>query len=141
MYSELKTAIVTRLRNDAALADLLSSPNAIYYRSPPQPLVLPCLCYHINDAPDPACSSAGRVRLSLVLSIRSTSGDANDAILAALDAVLFDAHREGGLDTDSWRVALCRRTESAVVDEDLDDGQGNPVEHRRTLWRLEVMQR
>jgi len=140
MYTDLKQAIVSLLTGDDVLTQHLASSSAVYYRVPPQGRVLPCLTYVIEDEPAAGADGCGRARLLLTIDIWSASGDVNDAILSALDDVLFDAHREGGLDTDTWKVAACRRLDSKIAGDGGTDA-GLPIEHRVTRWRLEVMKK
>ena len=138
MYTELKAKIVALLRADETLTGLLASDEAIYYRKPPQARALPCLTYFLEDEPDREFHGYGRFRAYLTVSIWSTSGDTNDAILAALDGVLFDAHRAGGLDTAHWQVSACRRVESKVADGGRADAAGLEIERRDTRWELQL---
>jgi len=141
MYTALKEKIVSRLRASEPLMRLLADAEAIYYRRPPKTRELPCLTYHLEDEPVVTAHVYGVFRVHLLLNIWSDSGDTNDAILAALDAALYDAHRDGSLDTAQWRVASCRRVRSRVAAGGRADDAGAEIERRETRWVLEVRQK
>ncbi len=140
MYADLKQAIVSLLTGNGALTQHLASSSAIYYSTPPQGRALPCLTYIIEDKPAAEADGHGRARLLLTIDIWSTSGDTNDTIMSALDDVLFDAHRAGGLDTNTWKVAACRRKSSEIAGKGGTDAD-LPIERRATHWHLEVMKK
>ena len=61
----------------------------------------------------------------------------NDQIMEALDGVLFDAHRSGGLDTASWFVKHCRRFSSEIQPaRAIESDTGLEVERRSTRWLI-----
>jgi len=137
VLDEIKQKIMDLLEADNALTSLLASDEAIYYQRPPQARVLPCLTYLIEDEPDVQMDGRGKAILRLCVDIWSKSADTNDAVLDALDAVLFDAHRGGALDTTNWQVKSCRRLKSEVITTGVVETEdGREVERRRTRWAL-----
>ena len=142
MLNALRTQLIDVMANDAALTALLHSAEAIYSYRPPKSLDLPCITVHLADRPDEDAARYGRTVAELRLEIWSASGDTNDAVVAALDDLLFDAHRSGGLDTDDLRVGACRRTASREGDDPaMRSADGAPVLRRETLWRLVVLKK
>ena len=139
MLAEIKTKLMELLEGDAVLTPLLAAATAIYHRRPPKSRVLPCLTYSLVGKPDAALDTRGKRTLQLWIDIWSTSADANDDILAALDDVLYDAHRQGGMDTTNVLVKACRRVGVEPIPEDTADADtGEELERLRTEWTLLV---
>ena len=139
MYSELREKIVSMLESDAAVTSLLASETSIYYHRPPADVALPCITYAIEDAPARQMSGYGGFELTLHVDLYSTSMATNDQLLKAVDAVLFDAHRGGAMDTTSWSVKQCRRLASEVRPAgEVRSASGLEAEQRSTRWILRV---
>ena len=141
MLDELKRKLVAILTSDPALGALLASESAVYYARPPKPTELPCLTLFPDERPDIESSDHGKFIVECHLDIWSTSAERNDAILAALDNLLFDGHRSAAMDTESFRVGSCRRLWSRVVESAMREMNGLEVEKRETLWRIILLKK
>jgi len=142
MLDALRTQLVSVMQNDAALTALLHSPQAIYSHLPPKGMGLPCLCVRLADRPAEAPARGGRTVAEVAIEVWSASGAAADAVVAALDDLLFDGHRDGALDTDAFRVGACRRVASEEAgDVKMRTADGSPILRRVTRWRMVLLKR
>lgn len=142
MLNALRTKLVSVLTGDATLTNLLAAADAVYHRRPPKAIALPCLTLTVEEQPDTEADGVGRSRVTVRIGIWSASGDTADGIQSALDAVLFDGHRGGALDTASFRVGSCRRT--AVKDAggaEMRTEDGHEIQCRETTWRLTLLKK
>jgi hypothetical protein len=141
MLNELKTAIASHLAADSTLTALLASPSSIFCRRPPAVAALSFITLSASEKPDLEPDARGKHDAELRIDAYSESAATNDAIVAALDASLFDAHRTGALDTTNYRVAFCRRLSSRTASSDVRQTLNREVEKRETLWRMVLLKK
>lgn len=141
MLSEVKTALISHLSADPTLMALLKTESAIICGRLAPTVPLPCITLAANEKPDAAASELGKHEVAVQISVYSGSPDTGDAIVDALDARLFDGHREGSLDTANYRVVFCRRISSSAVSTDARHSSLHEVEKRETLWRIVLLRK
>ncbi len=141
MLDELKTKLVSRLTTDSALMALLHTTSGVVCGRLPATAPLPCITVSMSEAPSQEPDGVGKYEVELQINAYGDSADTNDAVIAALDARLFDAHRGGALDTTSYRVTFCRRVSSRAEKSDVRQSSLHEVEKRETVWRLILLKK
>lgn len=139
MLNDFKEALVSKIAAEAQIISLLAPGPAIFQGNPSDAVELPRITFRVDHAPVEGYTYPGCVKIELRLDIWSETASESDAILEALEDILFYAHRTGALDADSYRVGYVRRTSAKSLPSGLISENGLEIERRETAWRFTLL--